>query len=149
MSNNKKLTYGQIWKKLRAVDTSKIERPLPQNNRLTYISWADAWSCIMEHYPETTYEFPQPSFYRSEETKGTCEVSCKVSIGELSREFSLPVMTNMMPMKSIENPTSRDINDAKARCLVKTLAMFGLGLHLWEKNKNTSPNNEVQDFDGF
>ena len=103
----------------------------------------------MEHYPEATYEFPQPSFYRSAETKGTCEVHCKVTIGELSREISLPVMTSMMPMKAIENPTSRDINDAKVRCLVKVLAMFGLGLHLWEKKKDGSSSNKVQDFDNF
>ena len=55
-------------------------------------------------------------------------------------------MTSMMPMKSIVNPTSRDINDAKARCLVKVLGMFGLGLHLWEKKKSSSstpPSDEM------
>ena len=67
---------------------------------------------------------------------------CRVTIEGLVREFSLPVMTSMMPMKSIPNPTSRDITDAKARCLVKVLAMFGLGLHLWEKkNKKQSIKN--------
>ena len=146
--SNKKLTFGEIWKTLRAIDTSKIEQPMPQSQNLTYISWADAWACIMEHYPETTYEFPQPSFYRSGETKGTCEVSCKVTIGELSREMSLPVMTSMMPMKSIENPTSRDIADSTVRCLVKTLSLFGFGIHLWEK-KSGSDNNKIQDFDTF
>ena len=58
-------------------------------------------------------------------------------------------MTPMLPMKSVLNPTSRDINDAKARCLVKTLAIFGLGLSLWEKKNNTyshksnPTNNEI------
>jgi len=69
-------------------------------------------------------------------------------IGDLSREFSLPVMTSMMPMKSIVNPTSRDITDAKARCMVKVLGMFGLGLHLWEKG-DKKPLPEVNDFGGF
>ena len=146
MSNSKKMTYGQIWKKLRAVDTKPIQY---QKSGLDYIGWADAWATLMENYPEATYEFPQPSFYRSGETKGTCEVHCKVTIGELSREISLPVMTSMMPMKAIENPTSRDINDAKVRSLVKVLAMFGLGLHLWEKKKGSSSNTKVEDFGGF
>ncbi len=137
--SNKKLTYKEVWKTLRAVDTKPIQY---EKSGLDYIGWADAWATLMEYYPEATYEFPQPSFYRSSEAKGTCEVHCKVSIGELSREMSLPVMTSMMPMKAIENPTSRDINDAKVRCLVKVLGMFGLGLHLWEKKKVSSVSSE-------
>ena len=135
--SNKKLTYGEIWKKLRAIDTTKIQY---KKSNLDYIGWADAWACLMDHYPESTYEFLSPTWYFDGEDKKTCKVNCKVTIGDLSREFSLPVMTSMMPMKSIQNPSSRDITDAEARCLVKVLAMFGLGLHLWEKgNKKALP----------
>ena len=137
MANNKKTTFKEIWDTLRGVDTSKIEQPLPQNSNLTYISWADAWVCIMDYYPELTYESIPPAFY-GVQGETTCEVHCKIIIGEFSREMSLPVMTTMMPMKSITNPTSRDINDAKQRWLVKTLAMFGFGIHLWEKKKGSS-----------
>ena len=129
---SKEITFKDVWETLRAVDTSKVE---VQKSGLSYVGWADAWACMMEHYPESTYNFPDPTFYGLEDNK-TCEVNCSVSIGDLTREFSLPVMTAMMPMKSIPNPTSRDISDAKARCLVKVLAMFGLGLHLWEKKDN-------------
>ena len=59
-----------------------------------------------------------------------------------SRKMWLPVMdyTN----KSIENPTSRDVSDARMRCLVKTLSLFGLALDLYfgeelEKNYDTWP----------
>ena len=135
--SNKKLTYGEIWKKLRAIDTTKIQY---KKSNLDYIGWADAWACLMDHYPESTYEFLSPTWYFDAAEDKTCKVNCKVTIGDLSREFSLPVMTSMMPMKSIQNPSSRDITDAEARCLVKVLAMFGLGLHLWEKgNKKALP----------
>ena len=143
MSNKKEVKFKEIWDTLRAVDTSSVEQPLPNNDKLTYIAWADAWVCLMGVYPQANYEFTQPVFYRSKEHEATCEVGCKITIGEFSREMSLPVMTNHMPMKSIPNPTSRDINDAKQRCLVKTLAMFGLGLHLWEKKKNSSSKTEM------
>ena len=135
--SNKKLTYGEVWKKLRAIDTKPIQY---QKSNLDYIGWADAWACLMDHYPESTYEFLSPTWYFDAAEDKTCKVNCKVTIGDLSREFSLPVMTSMMPMKSIQNPSSRDITDAEARCLVKVLAMFGLGLHLWEKgNKKALP----------
>ena len=135
--SNKKLTYGEIWKKLRAIDTKPIQY---QKSGLDYIGWADAWACLMDHYPESTYEFLSPTWYFDAAEDKTCKVNCKVTIGDLSREFSLPVMTSMMPMKSIQNTSSRDITDAEERCLVKVLAMFGLGLHLWEKgNKKALP----------
>ena len=140
---NKKLTYGEVWKTLRAIDTKPIQY---KKSNLDYIGWADAWATLMDYYPESTYEFPSSTFYFDGQENKTCEVHCKVIIGEVSREFSLPVMTSMMPMKSIVNPTSRDINDAKARCLVKVLGMFGLGLHLWEKKKSSSstpPSDEI------
>ena len=139
--SNKKLTYGEVWKTLRAIDTTKIQY---QKSGLDYIGWADAWACFMDTYPESTYEFLSPTWYFDTEDKKTCKVNCKVTIGDLSREFSLPVMTSMMPMKSIVNPTSRDIADAEARCLVKVIAMFGLGLHLWEKKrKEVKVNNNI------
>ena len=141
-----KLTFEKIWKTLRKVDTKSIQY---KKSNLDYIGWADAWATLMEYYPQATYEFPQPSFYRSAETIGTCEVHCKLTIDELSREFSLPVMTSHMPMKSIENPTSRDIADAKARCLVKVIAMFGLGLHLWEKKSSTDKNDFLRHQEGI
>ena len=140
MSNKKKLTYGEIWKKLRSIDTKSIQY---QKSGLDYIAWSDCWATLMSVYPEATYEFPPPLFYKSGENQGTCEVSCIVTIGDLTREMSLPVMTSMMPMKSIPNPSSRDISDAKARCLVKTIAMFGLGLHLWEKKSVSSTKVEM------
>jgi len=147
--SNQKLTYGEVWKTLRAIDTTKIQY---QKSGLDYIGWADAWACLMQHYPNSTYECPSPTLYFYGQENKTCEVHCKVIIGDLSREFSLPVMTSMMPMKSIVNPTSRDITDAKARCMVKVLGMFGLGLHLWEKGSSKpqkKSNPEVTDFGGF
>ena len=129
MTNKKELTYAEVWKTLRSVDCSKV---VVQKMNLDYIGWADAWSLLMGEYPEATYVFDEPIFYGMEGKK-TCEVTCTIYIGDLQRTWSLPVMTASMPMKSIIEPSSRDISDAKARCFVKVMGMFGLGLHLWEK----------------
>ena len=140
--SNKNVKYSDVWKTLRAINTSKIEY---KKQSLNYIGWADAWATLMDYYPEATYIFEEPTFYGAED-KQTCEVTCSVYIGDLCRTMSLPVMTSSLPMKSIVNPTSRDINDAKARCLVKVLGIFGLGLHLWEKKKSSSstpPSDEM------
>ena len=129
MTNKKELTYAEVWKTLRSVDCSKV---VVQKMNLDYIGWADAWSLLMGEYPEATYVFDEPIFYGLE-GKRTCDVTCTIYIGELNRTWSLPIMTASMPMKSIEEPSSRDISDAQARCFVKVMGIYGLGLHLWEK----------------
>ena len=130
----KKITYKEVWEKLRAIDTSPIQY---KKGHLDYIGWADCWSTLMQYYPQAIYSFFEPKFY-GESDKVTCEVTCIISIGELTRTSTLPIMTSSMPMKSVINPSSRDINDARQRAMVKAIAMFGLGLHLWEK-KDDSP----------
>ena len=138
MSNNKKLNFKEVWTTLRSLDLSHLEY---KKQSLTYIGWADIWASLMDVYPQSTYEFKEPVFYGVEGSQ-TCEVSCTITIGELSRTMTLPVMTSSLPMKSVQNPSSRDINDAQMRCLVKAIAIFGMGLYLWEK-KETKPTSKV------
>ena len=136
-NNKKELTYKEVWEVLRAVDTSSMEY---KKQSLTYIGWADAYACLIEHFPQTTYIFDEPVFY-GEQGNQTCEVSCTLYIGRLERTIHLPVMSSGMPMKSIANPTSRDINDARQRAFVKACGMFGLGLYLWERKTHESKPN--------
>lgn len=141
MANKKTLEYNDVWKTLRAVDCSRV---IENKMGLDYIAWADAWSLLMGEFPEATYVFDEPIFYGME-GKRTCEVTCTIYIGDLQRTWSLPVMTASMPMKSIIEPSSRDINDAKARCFVKVMGMFGLGLHLWEKREKPASTLTLND----
>lgn len=146
---NKKVTnksyqvsYKQVWDALRSID---ISDKIVQKMGLDYLGWADAWALFMQYYPQATYVFDEPTFYGME-GKRTCEVTCTIYIGELERSWSLPVMTNSMPMKSIEEPSSRDINDAQARCFVKVMGLYGLGLYLWEKKDNPGGNFKPKAF---
>ena len=124
-----KITYKTIWDTLSAIDCSdKVEKKMD----LTYLSWAWAWGIIQEHFADATY-----NFYVQPETKvpyvqypdGTAEVICKVQIGDCSREMWLPVMD--YKNNAIANPNSRQVSDTKMRCLVKCLAMFGLGHYIF------------------
>lgn len=136
------MTFSDIWSTLTTVDVAgKVEK----KNGLAYLSWAWAWGVLMEHYPEATYEF-QDDHWCSQ--TNTVEVICTVTIGGLSRSMWLPVMDYRN--KAIVNPTSRDISDSRMRCLVKCLAMFGLGHHIYagedvpEKKPEQSKQKAVQ-----
>jgi hypothetical protein len=130
MTNKVKVehTYKSVWDNLNKIDLSS---QTDKKMNLTYLSWAWAWGVLMENYPEATYDFYQADdgtpFCKY--PNGTAEVRCRVQIGELQREMSLAVMDNRN--NSIAEPSSTDVNNAKMRCLVKCLAMFGLGHYIY------------------
>ena len=95
---------------------------MEKKGNLSYLSWAWAWQTLNEHYPDSSYAFCPPTFLENE----TCEVNVSVTVEGKTHSMWLPVMDNRN--KSIVNPTTRDISDARIRCLVKAIAMHGLGL---------------------
>ena len=128
-----KLTYGTVWDELSQVDCSEHTE---KKGKLTYLSWAWAWGITMEHYPTASYKFE--SFFVDQEgtvldtmfyPDGSASVHVTVSIDELTRSMWLPVMD--FKNNAIANPNSRQISDAKMRCLVKCIAMFGLGHYVY------------------
>tara|TARA_R100000808_G_C2141463_1_gene149276 strand:- start:1415 stop:2074 length:660 start_codon:yes stop_codon:yes gene_type:complete len=118
-----KVTYGKVWSTLSSVDCNNLKK---EKNGLDYLSWASAWGILMKHYPDATYTFYDNDY----ESNGTVAVNCSVQIGECSRSMWLPVMDYRN--KAISAPTSSDINKAKMRCLVKCIAMFGLGHYIYD-----------------
>ena len=121
--------FQEIWATLSKKDcTDKIEKKM----NLSYLSWAWAWQVLMENYPNATYQF-----YENADTgvpyvampDGSAEVRCRISIGSCVREMWLPVMD--YKNNAVENPSARQVSDTKMRCLVKCLAMFGLGHYIY------------------
>jgi hypothetical protein len=111
-----------VWKTLSAIDVSKH---VEKKGNLSYLSWAWAWSTLMDHYPDSSYTFTDPSTLLN----GTVEVQVTVTVKGVAHTMWLPVMDNRN--KSVANPTSRDISDARMRCLVKCIGIHGLGLYLY------------------
>lgn len=115
-----------VWETLSQIDCAgQVE----QKGNLSYLSWANAWTELMNVYPESTFTFNDDVGVSG----GTVEVSATVDVREgesvLTRTMTLPVMD--FKNKAIENPSSRDISDSRMRCLVKCIALFGLGLFLY------------------
>jgi hypothetical protein len=128
MADNKELTYKEVWDNLSKIDCSdKIEKKM----NLSYLSWAWAWGVLQEHYPQAQYLFYQGEgdVPYVQYPDGTAEVRCRVSIDNLNREMTLSVMD--YKNNAVQNPNSRQVNDTKMRCLVKCLAMYGLGHYIY------------------
>jgi hypothetical protein len=126
-----------IWKTLSAIDCNKHTE---KKGQFTYLSWTWAWAMVKDLYPYSNYELLDDTIYLD----GTMEVRVKVSISiqvavngtnhqlvfnTLSHTMWLPVLD--FKNKAITNPNAMDINSARMRCLVKCLAMFGLGHYIY------------------
>ena len=99
---------------------------------LDYLSWANAIAYMLKEDPNATYQFCKaedglPFFSRGDVHFVRTEVTM---FGE-TKEMVLPVMDNKHD--AVKMPSSRQINDCLMRCLVKNIAMFGIGLRLYYK----------------
>jgi len=110
---------------------------------LTYLSWTYAWAEIKKRYPNATYEvkkFENNLPYVYDKATGYM-VFTSMTIEGITHEMWLPVMDGAnRAMKSepytifnkeVATATMFDINKTIMRCLVKNIAMFGLGLYIF------------------
>ena len=119
-----------------------------EKNGLTYLSWAYAIAEFKKVHPNMTYEvkkFENGLPYVYDEHTGYM-VFTSMTVDGLTHEMWLPVMDgNNKAMKSkpytiktkygkeivVNAATMFDINKTIMRCLVKNMAMFGLGLYIY------------------
>ncbi len=125
---------SEIWETFQGVDLKSYIKK--NHGGGEYVPWARIWAEVMKLYPKSTYEFEEKIVGANDDH--TVEVICALTIignttrpSRATREMWLPVMESFGQFLAIKNPSSREISDAKMRCLVKTAAMFGLGLNLW------------------
>ena len=116
---------------------------------LSYLSWPYAWAEVKKRYPKANYKIHQFGEkqlpYVFDEGIGFM-VFTSVRIEDVTHSMWLPVMdSSNKAMKSegytydtrfkkdisVEPATMFDINKTIMRCLVKNLAMFGLGLYIY------------------
>lgn len=134
----------EAFQRLYSLDVNKY---VEKKQGLSYLSWSFAWREFKRVYPDATYEVKKDEngkCYFGDEDIGYM-VYTTVTADGLTYEMWLPVMDNAnksMKLKAYEYATRNgnktveaismfDINKAVMRCLVKNLAMFGLGLYIY------------------
>jgi hypothetical protein len=127
MSIDKELTFGEIWKVLAKEDVSKYTQ---EKGKLTYLSWARAWILLMKHHSESEYTFHDfDGLPFRTLPDGTAEVVTSLNIGGCVRSMTLPIMD--YKNNAVVNPSATQVNNNRMRCLVKNIAMFGLGMGVY------------------
>ena len=108
-----------------ALSRKDVTGGVERKGNLDYLSWAYAWNALCEEHPDANFYFAEPATYPD----GSVMVKAIVTVGEKTHEMTLPVMNHRN--QAIQNPNARDISDAQMRCLVKCIALFGLGIGLY------------------
>ena len=144
----------EMFEKLNSIN---VNDHTEDKNGLTYLSWVWAWSEIKKNYPSATYsikKFENNLPYVYDENTGYM-VFTEVTIDGETQEMWLPVMdgnnkamlnhpytykvkkyangkfTGEYEEKQVNKATMFDINKTLMRCLVKNIAMFGLGIYIY------------------
>lgn len=127
-----------VFERLSAIN---VNEHVEKKKDLSYLSWAWAWSEVKRNCPDATYKIGETEF---DETLGfMCHTT--VTIEGETLEMWLPVMdganksmlkksytySTRYGEKTCEAATTFDINKTIMRCLVKNLAMFGLGIYIY------------------
>ena len=136
-----------VFETLNAVNVNdNVEKKDNGQATLTYLSWVWAWTEVKKRYPDASYEVRhwdgRP--YLQDDRLGFM-VETSVTIDGETLPMWLPVMDSRNKAmrytpytyktrnaeKTVEAATMYDINTAIMRCLVKNLAIFGLGLYIY------------------
>ena len=137
-----------------ALSNLDLKDKCEKREQLTYLSWANAWSEFKSAYPSATYRILKNENglpYFSDPYLGIM-VFTEVTVDEVTHQMWLPVMdgkNKAMKLqsytylvwdnyqkkhveKTVQAASMFDINKTLMRCLVKNLAMFGLGLYIFQ-----------------
>jgi len=135
-----------VFEKLNSIN---VNEHAENKNGLTYLSWPWAWAEVMKNYPDAHYHicmFGEADLPYVYDEKTGYMVFTEVTINGLTHEMWLPVMDSAnKAMKKepymyktrygkemwVKAADMFDINKTIMRCLVKNLAMFGLGLYIF------------------
>jgi hypothetical protein len=145
-----KHNFLEIFKHLSSLDCANY---IEKKEGLNYISWANAWNIISKYYNAdySVREFDGRPYLHDEILGYIVETT--VTINGISKSMKLPVMDNknkslksapytymgttwvdkkkVAVEKTVNQITSFDINTSIMRCLVKNIALFGLGLYVY------------------
>lgn len=127
-----------VFERLSAIN---VNEHVEKKDNLTYLSWAWAWSVTKKECPDASYKI-LPTEY-DDDLGFMCH--SEVTIEGQTLEMWLPVMDGKNKSmkkkpysyptkygdKQVDAATTFDINKTMMRCLVKNLAMFGLGIYIY------------------
>ncbi|PEQ09143.1 Sak single strand annealing protein [Bacillus toyonensis] len=120
------MTTENYFSKLAQIDCSEH---VEKKGRFSYLSWTWAVKKLREVDPTATWEVKRFNGVPYLKTDCGYFVEVEVTVQGLPLSQIHPILNNQN--KPIAEPNSFDINTSIQRCLVKAIALHGLGLYIY------------------
>ena len=118
---------SNYFEKLSEIDCSKH---VEKKGKFSYLSWPFAVSELKKKHPKATWEVKKDaSGAPYTQTPSGCFVEVEVDVDGVKLSQIHPVLDNRN--QTIGEPNSFQINTSIQRCLVKAIALHGLGLYIY------------------
>lgn len=118
---------------------------LKKKNGMSYLPWSSAWSLVKTRFPDASYEVVKTEDNVIYFTDGkTCWVETQCTINGETLTETLAVMNHRNQSISVDEVQSTEFEKSIKRCLVKNLALFGLGLSLWNGEELSDAAKQVR-----
>lgn len=118
---------GSKFDELYKLDVNKFKK---KKGKFDYLSWSIAWKLFKGFYPEATFMVREWDGIPWLTTAQGTVVETIVTVEGIQQAEVFAVTDNYN--NAIKEPDVTDIMNSKQRCLVKNLALFGLGLYIYE-----------------
>lgn len=151
----------------------KLGDKVEKKDGLSYLTWSEAWKAFKEVYPSAIFRVvtnPDTKLPYFVDPQIGIMVFTEVTADDMTQQCFLPVLnSSMKPMrleaynytvydkqnkrqieKTCEAASMFDINKTIMRCLVKNLALYGVGLKLYQsedlpcENSDDAANNAAE-----
>jgi len=128
------------------------EGHIEKKGKFSYLSWPFAVESLLSRFPDAKIK---EHLFKDElgltpvlNTPNGAFVKVSVEVNGVKRSKLHPILDNHN--RPIESPSSFEVNTSLARCLVKTIALHGLGLYIYagedlpngEESKVSTPKQE-------
>ena len=115
--------------------TINVNEHTEKKNGMTYLSWSWAWTEVLKADPAANFEVKMFPDGTGIGMTPVMSVGDTAMIWVTCTVFGKP-MTCQLPVldfrnKPISHPNAMDVNTAIMRCLVKAIALHGLGLYIY------------------
>jgi hypothetical protein len=120
------MTETNYFTELAKID---VGEHIEKKGKFSYLSWAYAVDVLRKHDPTATWETIRFNGMPFMKTECGYFVEVAVTVQGITLSQIHPVLNNQN--KPIEKPNAFEINTAIQRCLVKAIALHGLGLYIY------------------
>lgn len=130
-----------------------ISEHIKKKDKIIYLPWSKAWMILKTLYPDSKVEVIENAGFDSDDvvryfTDGkTAWVKVAITIKGHTETESLAIMDFRNKSIPVANITSADVEKSIKRCMVKCVALHGLGLSLWTGEELSSAAREKKEND--